>query len=87
MANTALGDIKVHKKTNKLKRVFLGRGDHCSLACVFWCCYCSASVQSFVLRHLVIRDTQQSNVSKYARGVSDGFLYALEAFLVNLELP
>ena len=27
MANTALGDIKVHKKTNKLKRVFLGRGD------------------------------------------------------------
>ena len=39
MANTALGDIKVHKKTNKLKRVFLGRGDHCCLACVFWCWY------------------------------------------------
>ena len=31
--------------------------------------------------------TRRPNVSKYARSVSDGFLYALEAFLVNLELP
>ena len=28
-----------------------------------------------------------TNVSKYARSVSDGFLCALEACLVNLELP
>ena len=33
-----------------------------------------------------IRGTQRPIVSKYARSVSDGFLYALEAFLVNLEL-
>ena len=33
-----------------------------------------------------IRGTQRSIVSKYARSVSDGFLYALEACLVNLEL-
>ena len=31
--------------------------------------------------------TQRPNVSKYARSVSDGFLCALEACLVNLELP
>ena len=30
--------------------------------------------------------TQRPNVSKYARSVSDGFLCALEACLVNLEL-
>ena len=33
------------------------------------------------------RGTQRPNVSKYARSVSDGFFYALEACLVNLELP
>ena len=33
------------------------------------------------------RGTQRPNVSKYARNVSDGFLCALEACLVNLELP
>ena len=27
------------------------------------------------------------NVSKYTRSVSDGFLYALEACLINLGLP
>ena len=31
--------------------------------------------------------TQRPNVSKYVRIVSNGFLYALEAILVNLELP
>ena len=31
--------------------------------------------------------TQRPNISKYARSVSDGVLYALEACLVNLELP
>ena len=31
--------------------------------------------------------TQRTNVSKYARSVSNGFLSALEACLVNLELP
>ena len=31
--------------------------------------------------------TQRPNVSKYARSVSDGFPYALEACLVTLELP
>ena len=34
-----------------------------------------------------IRGTQRPNVSKYARSVSEGFLYALEACLVNLESP
>ena len=33
------------------------------------------------------RGTQRPNVSKYVRIVSNGFLYALEAILVNLELP
>ena len=33
------------------------------------------------------RSTQQPNVSKYARSVSNGFLCALEACLVNWELP
>ena len=33
------------------------------------------------------RGTQRPNVSKYVRIVSNGFLYALEASLVNLELP
>ena len=33
------------------------------------------------------RGTQRPNVSKYARSVSNGFLCALEACLVNLELP
>ena len=33
------------------------------------------------------RGTQRPNVSKYARSVSNGFLLALEACLVNLELP
>ena len=33
------------------------------------------------------RGTQRPNVSKYVRIVSSGFLYALEASLVNLELP
>ena len=28
-----------------------------------------------------------TNVSKYARNVSDGFLYALEACLVHLDCP
>ena len=31
--------------------------------------------------------TQRPNVSKYARSVSDGFLYALEACLVNWSFP
>ena len=31
------------------------------------------------------RGTQRPNVSKYARSVSNGFLCALEACLVNLE--
>ena len=30
---------------------------------------------------------QRTNVSKYARSVSNGFLCALEARLANLELP
>ena len=30
---------------------------------------------------------EDKNVSKYVRSVSSGFLYALEASLVNLELP
>ena len=34
-----------------------------------------------------LRGTQRPNVSKYARSVSDGFPYALEACLVTLELP
>ena len=34
-----------------------------------------------------VRGTQQLNVSKYDRIVSDGFLYALETCLDNLELP
>ena len=34
-----------------------------------------------------VRGTQRLNVSKYDRNVSDGFLYALEACLDNLELP
>ena len=33
------------------------------------------------------RRTQRPNVSKYDRTVSNGFLCALEACLVNLELP
>ena len=33
------------------------------------------------------RGTQPPNVSKYTKSVSDGFLCALEACLVNLELP
>ena len=33
-----------------------------------------------------VRGTQRSNVSKYVRSVSNCFLYALEACLVNLEL-
>ena len=33
------------------------------------------------------RGTQQPKVSKCARSVSDGFLYALEACFVNLALP
>ena len=33
------------------------------------------------------RDTKRPNVCKYARSVSDGFHDALEACLVNLELP
>ena len=33
------------------------------------------------------RGTQRPNVSKYDRTVSNGFLCALEACLVNLELP
>ena len=37
--------------------------------------------------NLNLSGTRRPNVSKYARSVSDGFLYALEAFLVNLELP
>ena len=36
---------------------------------------------------MVNRGTQQPNICKYARSVSDGFHYALEACLVNLELP
>ena len=35
----------------------------------------------------VDRGTQRPNVSKYTRSVSNGFLCALEACLVNLELP
>ena len=35
----------------------------------------------------VIRGTEPPNVSEYVGGKSDGFLYALEAFLVNLGLP
>ena len=31
--------------------------------------------------------TQRPNVSKYVRGVSDGFLHALEACLPSSELP
>ena len=34
----------------------------------------------------VIRGNQRPNVSKYVRSVSNGFLYSLEAGLVNLEL-
>lgn len=30
---------------------------------------------------------EDKNVSKYVRSVSSGFPYALEASLVNLELP
>ena len=33
------------------------------------------------------KGTQRPNVSRYARSASNGFLYALEACLVNLELP
>ena len=36
---------------------------------------------------LLYRNTQQPNVSKYARSVSNGFLCVLEACLDNLELP
>ena len=36
---------------------------------------------------ILIRGTQRPNASKYARSVSDGFLCALKACLVNLELP
>ena len=31
--------------------------------------------------------TQRPNVCKDTRSVSDGYLHALEAYLVNLELP
>jgi len=33
------------------------------------------------------KGTQRPNVSRYARSAWNGFLYALEACLVNLELP
>ena len=33
------------------------------------------------------RGTQRPNVSKHAQSVLDGFLYALNACLFNLELP
>ena len=35
----------------------------------------------------LFRGTQRPNFSKYARSDSDGFLYVLEACLVDLELP
>ena len=38
------------------------------------------------IAYSVIRGNQRPNVSKYVRSVSNGFLYALEACLVNLEL-
>ena len=38
------------------------------------------------IAYSVIRGNQRPNVSKYVRSVSNGFLYALEAGLVNLEL-
>ena len=34
-----------------------------------------------------LRGTQRPNVFKYDTSVSDGYLCALEACLVNLELP
>ena len=37
--------------------------------------------------NLNLSGTRRPKVSKYARRVSDCFLYALEAFSVNLELP
>ena len=33
-----------------------------------------------------VRGTQLSNISKYLKSVLNGFLYALETCLVNLEL-
>ena len=39
----------------------------------------------FIKETIENRGTQRPNVSKYARSVSDGFHYALEACLVNLE--
>ena len=35
----------------------------------------------------VTRDTQRSNVFKYVRSVSNGFLYGLRKYFDNLELP
>ena len=35
----------------------------------------------------VFRGTQRPNLSKDVRSVVNGFLYVLEGFLVNLEMP
>ena len=46
-----------------------------------------ADTKGFPLKYEHLsRGTQRPNVSKYTRSVSDGFLYTLEACLVNLEL-
>ena len=47
--------------------------------------FCPQMQKRFLLP--LFRGTQRPNVSKYARSDWDGFLYVLEACLVNLELP
>ena len=46
--------------------------------------------ETYLLLRILItttRGTQRPNFSKYAKSVSNGFLLALEACLVSLELP
>ena len=45
-----------------------------------------STVDYFIVSH-EIRGTQRPNLSKDVRSVVNGFLYILEGFLVNLEVP
>lgn len=45
---------------------------------------------AFQKRHTGMQETggtQQTNVSQYVKSISNNFLYTLEAFFVNVELP
>ena len=47
-------DYKTPVKRSNIVGVSWCCGSHCWLVFVLWCGYCSASFESFVLRHLVI---------------------------------